>query len=289
MVNGFNNAFSNNNKNTVSGGTGAMIGTGTTSTIGATGTGIGAGTMAMITGTGTMPLTTGYNRNCVQRLIVQSDFNRLQNFSDFNKIIHDMLEVLSIDDCTHEGVLLIAEDLKKFLIQHNLISVYKTITNQRGYKNVFYDIKGVSNALLVQIEPQQQLLSNSIQLYKVIPKKVISVSGSALDVVDAMNGATLHYNPRLAEYGNNKQSIERLMLGLRDRCGDVYNGVSSLELHHDINKAVLTVNSLALGLTSDHKKYHSLHGGCYKRNRALYVNTFDKWRYLITILRLLYL
>lgn len=118
----------------------------------------------------------------------------------------------------------------------------------------------------------RQLLSDSIQLYKVIPKNVITVSGSALDVVDAMNGATLHYNPRLAEYGNNKRSIERLMLGLRDRCGDVYNGVSSLELHHDINKAVLTVNTLALGLTSDHKKYHSLHGGCYKRNRPLYVN-----------------
>lgn len=269
MVNSFNQAIGNN-KNTVSGGVGAMIGMGTT-------------------GTGAMPLTTGYNKNVVQRLIVQSDFNRLQNFSDFNKIIHDMLEVLSISDCTHDGVLLIEEDLKKFLLQHNLISVYETITNQRGYKNVFYGIKGVSNALLVQIEPQQQLLSDSIQLYKVIPKKVISVSGSALDVVDNMNGATLHYNSRLAEYGNNKKSIERLMLGLRDRGSDVYNGVSSLELHHDINKAVLTVNTLALGLTSDHKKYHSLHGGCYKRNRPLYTNTLDKWRYLINILRLLYL
>lgn len=267
MISGFNNAIGNN-KTTVSGGVGAMMGTGTT---------------------GAMPLTTGYNKNVVQRLIVQSDFNRLQNFSDFNKIIHDMLEVLSISDCKHDGVLLIEEDLKKFLLQHNLISVYKTITNQRGYKNEFYNIKGVSNALLVQIEPQQQLLSDSIQLYKVIPKNVITVSGSALDVVDAMNGATLHYNPRLAEYGNNKKSIERLMLGLRDRGSDVYNGVSSLELHHDINKAVLTVNTLALGLTSDHKKYHSLHGGCYKRNRPLYTNTLDKWRYLINILRLLYL
>lgn len=225
--------------------------------------------------------------------VMRTDFKNLEQRAVRNLGIYNQLKNFAVSAGSigaKEAVVVIPEEIKKELLEcKNLEEVY-TYTNSKNYYSTYYKIKGL-NALFVEFKFKLQgMLEDDKIFYRVIPETVKSRSGKKHSVLDYLKNTSLRYGTKATEYSVNSENrnVERLILGLRDYDNDnAYKKEDGMVVHHDIQKAVLSVNTLAIGSSSEHIEYHHKHG-CYSRKDCLLIRNLDDYKMFNNILRIIY-
>lgn len=219
----------------------------------------------------------------------ETDFDELKTRSIRNHGIFNQLKDYELGSLFKESVLYFPDELKEQLIKNGDIKEIRKNVNKKNYYNIFYEITGV-NALIVEMKVRLDYFDIK-NVYKIIPKIIDSKSGRTHNILDHIGDSVIRYGERISEYSKDgiSHSVERLILGLRDCDADVYNEQPGKKvIHHDIQKAVLSAETLAIGTAADHKQYHRITGGCFSRRNSLLIRNKDEFSDFLNIIRIIF-